>query len=430
MLTVIDLFSGIGGMSLGLEMTGGFKTVQFCEQDPFACQVLAKYWPDVPIHNDVRTLDADGFRGIDVIAGGFPCQPWSQAGQQKGVEDDRNLWPEMHRIVAAVKPRWVIGENVRGFVSQPLGLDQCISDLETIGYAVQPFVIPAIAVDAPHHRARVFIIARRLADATVGVCHGGAKQSRRRPDRGIASDWSSEDVADTPSKGPEHGSKNKTGGEFAGGNPAAGGRIRKRTRPDTGHSTNSSGKGLPAPQQETVQRTGRRDQGGATGEPCGWIAEPNVGRVADGLSFELDFIRGLVDEQGSYSEAEPEARKLVWEVLRSMWKHQDIAAASPELYIARIRSIMPAMSRSPSHGGWLLGKRIKEDQELCGMWKDFYAQPFEKAQDLQQALLIRTWKAKRPQEMGSRVDRLKALGNAVVPQIVAQIGAAILEAEA
>ena len=105
MLTVLDLFSGIGGFSLGLEMAGGFRTVAFCENDSYARQVLAKHWPDVPQYDDVRTLDADGYRGVDCIVGGPPCQPWSQAGKQQGVEDDRDLWPEMHRIIKAVHPR-------------------------------------------------------------------------------------------------------------------------------------------------------------------------------------------------------------------------------------------------------------------------------------------------------------------------------------
>jgi len=153
MMTVLDLFSGIGGFSLGLERTGGFRTVAFCEIDPFCQKVLAKHWPGVPIHDDVRTLE--GFSS-DVITGGYPCQPFSFAGERRGAADDRHLWPEMYRIVKSVRPRWVVAENVAGHIR--MGLDQVLSDMEAIGYTCWTFVVPACAVDAPHRRDRVWII--------------------------------------------------------------------------------------------------------------------------------------------------------------------------------------------------------------------------------------------------------------------------------
>ena len=117
MLRVLDLFSGIGGFSLGLERTGGFETVAFCEIDPFCRQVLAKHWPDVPIHEDVRSLNGDAIGPVDVVCGGYPCQPFSLAGKRAGQEDDRHLWPEMYRIMDELRPAWFIGENVAGHVS-------------------------------------------------------------------------------------------------------------------------------------------------------------------------------------------------------------------------------------------------------------------------------------------------------------------------
>ena len=159
MLRTPDLFSGIGGFSLGLRWAGGFETVGFCEVDRFCRQVLAKHWPDVPIHDDVGTLNGDEFGPVDVVCGGFPCQPWSVAGRQRGAEDDRDLWPEMHRVIRAARPRWVIGENVRGIVGQPMGLPRVSSDLEALGYSVAAFLIPACAVGAPHRRERVWIVA-------------------------------------------------------------------------------------------------------------------------------------------------------------------------------------------------------------------------------------------------------------------------------
>jgi DNA (cytosine-5)-methyltransferase 1 len=116
-MNVLDLFSGIGGFSLGLERTNGFKTIAFCEIDPFCRKVLAKHWPGIPIFDDITKLnrgDLDGIGEVDVICGGFPCQPVSCAGKRKGDRDERWLWPEFYRVVCLVKPRWVLVENVPG----------------------------------------------------------------------------------------------------------------------------------------------------------------------------------------------------------------------------------------------------------------------------------------------------------------------------
>ena len=160
-LKILDLFSGIGGFSLGLHRAG-METVAFCEIEPYPQAVLRKNFPGVPIYDDVRTvtagrLHADGIDRIDLVCGGPPCQPFSVAGKQRGKADDRHLWPEMFRIIQEVRPTWVIGENVDGFVS--MALCEVSADLEGAGYEVQPFVIPACAVNAPHRRDRVWIIA-------------------------------------------------------------------------------------------------------------------------------------------------------------------------------------------------------------------------------------------------------------------------------
>ena len=160
-MKVLDLFSGIGGFSLGLERAG-MQTVAFCEIEDYPRRVLAKHWPEVPIYDDVRTLTADrlaadGVAGIDVICGGYPCQPFSLAGKRAGAEDDRHLWPEMFRLLQETRPTWFIGENVAGHIS--MGLDQVLSDLEDEGYEAQPFVIPACAVGGGHQRYRLWIVA-------------------------------------------------------------------------------------------------------------------------------------------------------------------------------------------------------------------------------------------------------------------------------
>ena len=156
-MRVLDLFSGIGGFSLGLESVG-METVAFCEMDAFCQKVLKKHWPNVPIHSDIKELDGNEYRGaVELICGGFPCQPFSVAGEQRGAEDDRALWPEMLRVICEVQPTWVIGENVSGIIN--MELDNVLSDLEAEGYAAQTFVLPACSVDAKHRRDRVWIVA-------------------------------------------------------------------------------------------------------------------------------------------------------------------------------------------------------------------------------------------------------------------------------
>ena len=145
----LDLFSGIGGFALAAKMVGGIKTVGFCEIDRWAQKVLAKNFPGVPIHDDVKTLNPDEYGRIDLVTGGFPCQPFSEAGQQRGKDDDRFLWPYMLRVVERSRPRWVCGENVSGI--NGLALDDCLADLEGIGYEVAPPInVPACAVGANH----------------------------------------------------------------------------------------------------------------------------------------------------------------------------------------------------------------------------------------------------------------------------------------
>ena len=156
-LKVLDLFSGIGGFSLGLERTGGFETVAFCEIEDYPRKVLAKHWPNVPIHKDIRELQADAVGHIDLICGGYPCQPFSLAGNRRGKEDDRHLWPEVARLMDAIRPTWGLFENVAGHIN--MGLDEVLSELEGQGYTAWTLVIPACAVDAPHRRDRVWIVA-------------------------------------------------------------------------------------------------------------------------------------------------------------------------------------------------------------------------------------------------------------------------------
>lgn len=160
-MTHASLFSGVGGFDLAAEWAG-WTNMFNCEIDPFCRRVLAYHFPNAVQYEDIRTTDFTVWRcRIDVLTGGFPCQPFSVAGKRKGTDDDRYLWPEMLRAIREIRPRWVVGENVRGFVnwSEGMVLDTVFADLEALGYEVQPFILPACAVGAPHRRDRVWIVA-------------------------------------------------------------------------------------------------------------------------------------------------------------------------------------------------------------------------------------------------------------------------------
>ncbi|WP_038245092.1 DNA cytosine methyltransferase [Virgibacillus salexigens] len=257
----IELFAGIGGISLGAEWAG-IETIALCEREPFCQKVLNKHWPDVPIFDDIRTLNRQALeeRGIDVgtidiISGGFPCQPYSIAGKRKGTEDDRDLWPEMFRIIKEIKPAWVVGENVANFVN--MELDRTISDLESIGYEVQSFVIPACAVNAKHRRDRTFIVAH---SNSIGRNNGG-------------NNWKERQV-----QNEQHRNDKESQSEGVG-------RIN-RTREICSVLSDSTSERLEGDSRRIPKRERLtwKDR---------WATEPDVGRVANGISNRVDRLKGL-----------------------------------------------------------------------------------------------------------------------------------------
>jgi DNA (cytosine-5)-methyltransferase 1 len=273
-LRVLDLFSGIGGFSLGLRLAGGFNTVQFVELDPWCRQVLAKNFPGTPIHDDIRTFrPAAG--SADLVVGGFPCQPFSVAGKRRGRADDRDLWPEMARVIAAVRPRWVIGENVVGFVK--MALDRTLSQLADIGYTCWPVVLPACAVDAPHRRERAWIVAHdAMADAD-----GRAPERHRAP--GL--------VAGAAREGEGERDQRQRDGHAAGGSSSAvpdalSGRPKDRQQAKSGDG--------PSSWRDLVERRAEPGVGGMADGLSAWLDEPaDLPRVATGVAQRADRLRGL-----------------------------------------------------------------------------------------------------------------------------------------
>mgnify|MGYP003651091524 FL=1 len=188
-LKLLDLFSGIGGFSYGLEQTQGFETIAFCEKDKFCQQVLRKHWNDIKIYDDIRDIKGSTIKA-DIVTGGFPCQPFSVAGKQRGTDDDRYLWDETIRVVAETKPRWFIGENVDGLVNIQEGkvLQQIQKDLETESFEVQCLIIPASGIGAWHQRKRIWIIGYSDSNANTKT-----QQSSNGPENSISKEYRSKD---------------------------------------------------------------------------------------------------------------------------------------------------------------------------------------------------------------------------------------------
>ena len=274
-MKVLDLFSGIGGFSLGFERAG-METVAFCDTDPFCRAVLRKHWPNVPVYRDVTHVTVRSVQRlgpIDLVSGGFPCQPVSVAGAQQGEADDRWLWPELYRVLGEVKPRWFVGENVSGLLSANGGrlFGDILRDLAAIGFAVEWHCIPAFAVGAPHRRDRVWIIAH--TDDAIRDESRGRNGQDRTSETEFKHDGEAQSVADTASS-----------------------RRRPEGRPSETVSESGAFK-RPTGCGSVLVHTGRelleRRLAESTEVPTQWTIEPDVGRVAHGVPSRVDRLRSL-----------------------------------------------------------------------------------------------------------------------------------------
>ena len=294
----ISLFSGIGGFDLAAEWAG-WENVASCEIADFPRKVLQHYWPDAYHHDDIHTLN---FQKLDyeiskkhgnlwqsdglVLSGGFPCQPYSLAGKRQGKEDARHLWPEMLRVIREVRPRWVVGENVFGLVNWNGGLvfDEVQSDLEAAGYEVQPFVLPACGVDAPHRRDRVWFVAKNTNE-------DGWRGQHREKESGIRKLWNA------CSGNNERIQTNNSEVRFVAPDPSGTRREELHTskEPDgKGHDSRFGYEDAP-PNTECERREGAdRSSEPKRFEQRTWdnwpSVEPTICRGDDGLSSKLDGI--------------------------------------------------------------------------------------------------------------------------------------------
>lgn len=326
-LTIGSMFSGIGGLELGLERTGGFETRWQCEINEYARKVLAKNWPGLPLYNDVKELyESEQPERVDVLCGGFPCQPFSTAGKRRGESDERFLWPEFIRIVREVRPRWVIAENVPGLLTIDAGrvFGRILGDLASCGYDAEWDTISAASVGALHPRNRIFIIGHngnapgRYPFSEIGGTPGRT-DAQPGGDRHVLAD------ADRPESGIHPGAIPETPGNVRGRAPSdlssRCGQVladtdrprleeqwfRKPTKtkyssierssidvPDTEERGNV--RGIGQLRYAGPLELGRRDNGLGTFRDAvreWWAIEPGMGRVANGVPARVDRLRCL-----------------------------------------------------------------------------------------------------------------------------------------
>ena len=365
-LKLLDLFSGIGGFSLGLESTGYFETIAFVEKDKFCQQVLKKNFKDIPIESEVRDVKGDRY-AADIICGGFPCQPFSVAGKRKGTDDDRYLWDETIRVIRECKPRWFIGENVEGIINIQEGvvLRQVCDDLEKEGFEVQCVVIPASGIGAWHQRKRVWIIAQNPNNSR---CKDRTKQHRRQQTQ-------SKERVNSSSRSDFISNSNNYGSHRSKGN-------------ETIESSNQSKEWLFIRDDQNVSNTNESLRGGGRTIPLGgenkvWGFRVKEKRIGDNVRIETigrnDILREDVPNTNS-------------EGLQGLGLSTNMETEQG--------SIGSENSVEEQQTWW------QTESNVCGV-------PNGVSYELDK----------------NRVNRIKSLGNSIVPLIARELGLAIMKAE-
>ena len=472
-VTVGSLFAGIGGLDLGLERAG-MTVLWQVEIDDYCTKVLEKHWPNVARFRDVRECGRHNLAPVDVICGGFPCQPVSYAGRRRGAQDNRWLWPEMLRIVAELKPSWVLAENVPGLISMGL-LDGLCADLEGKGYETGTLVFPACALGAPHIRQRVFILAH------INISNGSAELRQQQETRGALIDRGC--VPDVPHA---NGCQQR--------------RRQQQERESQGRDTDTTGDGAQTHVADTTgirregngrfpswQHMGQEEAGSYTAASNWWTVEPDVGRTLDGFSAWLDKHRDLTDqahksimahvlthEEVHDANATKTRAREVLRILRDsitaeiiQWQTRGYGGVSSQevlfTYLCKLEEgwsdeawLQLEGAQAPEDGMRSLRRRNQSDgassrsehyqqrtaehsdalQEVSRLlaryskkaWVDYSRQNAVAALNFWQP----GWEdgvARGANGIPHRVDRLRALGNAVVPQVAEWIGRCIMDAQ-
>ncbi len=383
MLRHVDLCSGIGGFSLGFEWAELSTPILFCDTEEWCRKILAKNFPNVPIATDVKELAHDPKRNVpdcDILTAGYPCQPFSVAGRQKGFEDDRHIWPYILRIVAHKRPTWCVFENVHGHIA--LGLDQVLADLEAEGYSTRTFIVPACGVNAPHRRDRLWIVGNAQHDGSSTAKVGGVNEEDAR--------------------GASQGQSQTEQPSRASGREDDGSLRQELADPNGIGRGGGNGTGRGTGERNVQSEKQGRSSLGREAERCG---EPRGEDVAYSKGIIQDGIRGEANQVSDRGDTRLELERCGQRQF-SGGSEQNVADTQSE-------------QSTPDDNGGEQGA-VSEPQQVQPRGSDSWGGRgcnWEIEPDV----------GRVAHGIPRRVDRLKGLGNAIVPRIAMNIGLAIKE---
>ena len=419
MLRHVDLCSGIGGFALGFEWAKLSTPVQFCDIEPWSRKILAQHWPHVPIATDVKELANDPERLVrecDIITAGYPCQPFSVAGRQKGEEDPRHIYPYISKIIASKRPSWVVFENVSGHIA--LGLDKVLADLALKDYATRVFVIPAAAIGAPHRRDRLWIIGRNVGNTE----HDGSSATEIG---GI-----NEENAGRSSEGKDQ-TEQSQGASGRGNNEyVPDSKSQQRNERHSGIITQKSGQsGLrieTGTSSGNVAHTISNSQRSAQGiNQGGSEREWENQNISKGNQVRSNSGNSSGESRGTQSNVSNSESQRTGKDNEGLWSGSGRASGGEGTTFTHTISegLEGWIGNDSGTGGEILSD-IKHNRHEMGSETRRSGRPSEQT-------IGEKWWATEPNVgrvaygIPKRVDRIKGLGNAILPQISMQIGLAI-----
>ena len=437
MLRHVDLCSGIGGFSLGFQWANLSKTIMFCDTEEWCRKILNQNFPNIPIATDVKELANDAERLVpdhDILTAGYPCQPFSVAGKRQAEKDDRHIWPYIFRIITSKRSPWVVLENVYGHVA--LGLDKVLADLESEGYSTRTFIVPACAKNAPHRRDRMWIIARNVAYSIGGRCEERDTESEEvsRSLRTSSRDWDGETLGNTSSGG--RGELRDRGGEEGNGSgEATQSSSTSSIRTDVGNSQHDGSSA------STIRGSNEEDARRSTEGKI--EAKQLKGASGQGHDETLAYSKCLGWEQGTTEQGEldrersPDQLDFSGEGFGRSRSSSHVADTSSEGLQGR--NIDPTISKGGEKESQLGNESGGAREDVADTNRQRGRGGSTRREDAEDA-----WESSRIREdegiwftepnvgrvahgVSKRVDRLKGLGNAIVPELAMQIALAIKE---